>query len=130
MAVAGTYLLSSNVQYSEWLSSLGIPADSVAKMVAAKPKVEITQSGNDLVVKTTVGEKNFTNTITVGKESKATLPGGVEYTMNLTLTGSTLKGTWSMGGKSGDASVKFTASGATQSMTLGDITAKRVYTRQ
>ena len=68
-----------------WGSSLalssGVPADVITRLENAKPQLEITQSGNDLVMKTIAGDKNFTNTITLGKESKAGVPGGMEYTV-------------------------------------------------
>ncbi|TOF85603.1 hypothetical protein CGJ15_25850, partial [Vibrio parahaemolyticus] len=130
MSIAGTYVHSSNELYSEWLTALGVPADSLAKLVAAKPTLEVSQSGNQIVVKTTAGDKNFTNTIKLGEDSKAELPGGIEYTVNMTKSGSSLEGTWTMGGKTGKATVTFTDSGVTQTMALGDVTAKRVYTRQ
>ena len=34
------------------------------------------------MVKTIAGDKDFTNTITLGKDSKAGLPGGIEYTVS------------------------------------------------
>lgn len=60
----------------------GIPAENAARLVAAKPQLEVTQNGNDVVVKTVAGDKSFTNTINLGQESKATLPGGIEYTVS------------------------------------------------
>ncbi|XP_071549743.1 uncharacterized protein [Panulirus ornatus] len=132
MSISGTYVLTSNENYSEWLTGLGVPADTVAKMVAAQPRMEVKEEeGTEaLHIKTIVGEKEFENTLHMGSDSKATLPGGIEFTLNLTLSGSTIKGTWALGSKSGQASVVMTASGATQTMTLGDVTAKRHYTRQ
>lgn len=59
----------------------GIPADNIARLEKAKPQLEITHNGNQVVVKTVVGDKNFTNTITLGQDSKASLPGGIEYTV-------------------------------------------------
>ncbi|KAK3879741.1 hypothetical protein Pcinc_015727 [Petrolisthes cinctipes] len=129
MSVSGSYTLATNDKYSEWLSQVGLPADSIAKLVAAKPILEISHNGNTATVKTIAGDKNFTNTITLGQDSKASLPGGIEYTLNMNLSGSTLSGTYNFGGKTGTASVEFTASGANQTMTLGGVTAKRVYTR-
>ncbi|XP_042889998.1 uncharacterized protein LOC122264946 [Penaeus japonicus] len=50
--------------------------------------------------------------------------------VNLSQSGNTLKGTWSMGGKSGDACVEVTASNLVQTMSLGGVKAKRVYNRK
>ncbi|XP_045607490.1 fatty acid binding protein 1-B.1 [Procambarus clarkii] len=130
MSVAGTYVLTSNENYLEWLTALGVPAERVTRMVAVKPKVVVSVTGSEVVVKTEAGDKSFTNTINLGKDSKAELPGGIEYVVNLSLSGSKLEGTWNLGDKSGTALVEFTASGATQTVVLGDITAKRVYSRQ
>uniref|UniRef100_A0A2P2IE43 Fatty acid binding protein 10 n=1 Tax=Hirondellea gigas TaxID=1518452 RepID=A0A2P2IE43_9CRUS len=130
MSVAGKYVFESNENYSEWLTGVGIPADVAAKMAAAKPTLEVSQSCNDVSIKTVAGDKNFTNTITLGKDSKTTLPGGIEYTVNMTLSGTTLKGTYNFLGKSGEASVEISAAGLVQKMTLGDVTAKRTYKRQ
>ncbi|MDK2413143.1 fatty acid binding protein 1-B.1 [Penaeus vannamei] len=130
MSLAGTYEYASNENYSEWLSAVGIPAEYVAKMVAAKPVLEVSQNGNVVTIKTVAGDKSFTNTIKLGEESKASLPGGVEYTVSLSQSGNTLKGTWAMGGKSGDACVEVTGSNLIQSMSLGGVKAKRVYNRK
>jgi len=130
MSIAGTYEYASHENYSEWLSAVGVPAENVARMVAAKPVLEVTHAGDVVTIKTIAGDKNFTNTLNLGKDSKATLPGGIEYTVNLALSGSTMKGKWSMGGKSGDASVEVTPAGLTQSMSIGGVTAKRVYSRK
>ncbi|KAK8378775.1 hypothetical protein O3P69_009473 [Scylla paramamosain] len=130
MSIAGKYVLSSNENYGEWLAAVGIPADRIARLEQAKPQLEVSQNGNDLMVKTIAGDKDFTNTITLGKDSKAGLPGGIEYTLNMNLSGSTLTGTFNMAGKTGNATVEFTAAGITQTMTCCGKTAKRVYTRQ
>ncbi|XP_050730358.1 fatty acid-binding protein, liver-like [Eriocheir sinensis] len=130
MSITGKYVLSGNEKYADWLSAVGIPADLAAKLEAAKPSLDVTQSGNDIVIKTTAGDKNFTNTITLGKESQATLPGGIEYTVKLTLSGTTLNGTWDFGGKTGTATVEFTADGVTQTMIYNNIASKRIYSRQ
>ncbi|KAG0712212.1 Fatty acid-binding protein, liver [Chionoecetes opilio] len=130
MSIPGIYVLSSNEKYAEWLAAVGIPADAIARLEKAKPQLTVTHTGDQVVVKTVAGDKNFTNTITLGQESKAGLPGGLEYTMTLTLSGSKLTGTYSMAGKTGNASVEFTAAGAVQTMSQGGTTAKRVYTRQ
>ncbi|XP_068222486.1 fatty acid-binding protein, intestinal-like [Palaemon carinicauda] len=130
MSLTGTYAFESNENYAEWLAAVGIPADSAAKMAAAKPSLEVNHSGDTVTVKTIAGDKNFTNTINLGKDSKATLPGGVEYTVNLTLSGNNLKGSYNFLGKSGDASVEVTGTGLVQKMTCNGITSKRTYKRQ
>ncbi|XP_064081467.1 fatty acid-binding protein 2, liver-like [Macrobrachium nipponense] len=130
MSLNGTFVLESNENYSEWLSAIGIPADNAARMAAAKPTLEVSQSGDNVTIKTIAGDKTFTNTIALGKDSKATLPGGVEYSVNMTLSGSSLKGTYSFMGKSGEASVEISGSSLVQKMTCGGVTAKRTYKRQ
>nr|XP_053651725.1 uncharacterized protein LOC128701830 [Cherax quadricarinatus] len=114
MSIAGTYVHSSNELYSEWLTALGVPPDSAAKLTAAKPTLEVSQSGDQVVVKTTAGDKNFTNIITPGQDSKTELAGGLKYTVNLTKSGSSLEGKWMMGDKNGKVSVTFTNAGITQ----------------
>merc|ERR1739842_238409 len=83
-AIAGTYLLDTNENYDAWLTAVGMPEENMKRMVAAKPTMEISVNGGELTVNTKAGDKSFSNTITSGKESKATLPGGVEYTVTLT----------------------------------------------
>merc|ERR1712035_234323 len=119
MSISGKYVHTSNENYGEWLTAMGIPAEHIAKLEAAKPQLEITHSGDQVIVKTIAGDKNFSNTITLGQDSKASLPNGLEYSINMTRSGSTLSGTYCMAGKSGNASIEFTAAGATQIMSVG-----------
>merc|ERR1712212_894470 len=100
------------------------------RMVAAKPTMEISVNGGELTVNTKAGDKSFTNTITSGKESKATLPGGIEYSITLTASGSTAKGTFNFLGVPGTVVCAFTDAGFTQTVNASSVTAVRVYKRQ
>ncbi|CAL4062203.1 unnamed protein product [Meganyctiphanes norvegica] len=130
MSIAGTYVLESNSNYDAWLSAVGMPEENMKRMVAAKPIMEVAVSGSTVTVTTKANDKEFTNTITSGKESKASLPGGIDYSVNLTVSGSTIKGTFNFLGKPGNAELVFTAAGFSQTVTAAGVTAKRVYKRQ
>merc|ERR1712142_90735 len=130
MSIAGTYLLDSNDNYDKWLTAVGMPEENMKRMVAAKPTLEITVSGDEITVNTKAGDKSFSNTITNGKESKATLPGGVEYSITLTASGDTAKGTFNFLGKPGTVVCAFTDAGFTQTVNASGVTAVRVYKRQ
>merc|ERR1712212_1351589 len=45
-SIAGTYEYASHSNYSEWLTAVGVPAENVARMVGAKPVLEVTQAGD------------------------------------------------------------------------------------
>merc|ERR1711874_492951 len=107
-SIAGTYTLESNDNYDAWLAVVG----------------------DQLTIDTRAGDKSFSNTITNGKDSKATLPGGVDYTVCLTASGSEVKGTFNFLGKPGNAECVFTDAGFTQTMTAAGVTTKRTYKRQ
>merc|ERR1712243_82933 len=130
MSIAGTYVLESNDNYDAWLTAVGMPEENRKRMVGAKPTIKLSVAGDQITVETSAGDKSFSNTITSGKESKATLPGGVDYTVCLTASGSEVKGTFNFLGKPGNAECVFTAAGFTQTVTAAGVTAKRTYKRQ
>jgi len=62
----------------------GVPAELAAKMVAAKPTLEVNRADDSVTVKTFAGDKCFTNTITFGKDSLVDLS-GFKYTVRICL---------------------------------------------
>jgi len=130
MSINGTFVLDSSDNYDVWLLAVGVPEEKMKQMVAAKPKMEISVSGDQLSANITIGEESFSSTITSGKESKAALPGGLEFTVNLAIADNVAKGTFIFLGKSGDAELVFTDEGFTQTVTAEGVTMKRIYKRQ
>merc|ERR1711970_190613 len=126
----GTFVLSSNENYDAFLKAVGIPDELAAKMLAAKPTVEIKGSGGGGITMTIkAGDKSFTNTVTWGVDSPQELA-GLKYTVNVKplADGSGHAGTIvTPGGKSGTIEVKKTADGYCQCITLGGVSCKRNY---
>ena len=55
-----------------------MPADIAARMCAAEPTLEVTKTDSGVTVKTTSGDKVFTNSVVYGQES-ATDIAGLKY---------------------------------------------------
>merc|ERR1712215_622145 len=107
----GTFVLESMENYDVWLTAVGVPEDKMKLMCLAKPKMDITANGDQLSANITIGEESFTSSITSGQESKALLPGGLEFLVNLTITDNVAKGTFTFLGKSGTAELVFSDAG-------------------
>merc|ERR1711942_91503 len=91
MSINGTFVLESMDNYDVWLLAVGVPEDKMKMMVAAKPKMEISVTGDQLSANITIGEESFSSTITSGKESKAAIPGRLEFTVNLAIADNVAK---------------------------------------
>ncbi|XP_018022429.1 fatty acid-binding protein, liver [Hyalella azteca] len=129
MSVTGTFVLSSNENYEAWLQAAGIPADTATRLAAAKPTLEVTKGDNTVTVKTTSGDKVFSNTVTYGQDSEADIA-GLKYFVNAEPTSNGYKGTIKLGSKTGTISVENNATGFVQTTTIEGVTAKRFYTKQ
>merc|ERR1711872_52454 len=116
----GKFVLKSNENYDAFLKTIGVPADLAAKMVAAVPKLDVSRSGTGLTVKTTAGDKVFSNTIEYGKDSVVDVA-GLKYTINVKETADGYSGTMVLGGKNGTVSVEKTADGSCQTMSIGGV---------
>merc|ERR1712212_16634 len=125
----GNFVLKSNENYDAFLKTIGVPAELAAKMVAAVPKLEVSRTGSGLTLKTTAGDKVFSNTIEYGKDCVVDVA-GLKYTINVNETATGYSGTMVMGGKSGTVSVEKTADGSCQTMNIGGVIVKRHYKKE
>ncbi|KAF2365531.1 Calycin [Trinorchestia longiramus] len=129
MSLAGTYILSSNENFEAWLKAAGGSDEQVSKAMKVKLTLVIADTASGITVTTKAGDKEFTNTITYGQESAMEV-GGVKYTMNVSKTASGYEGTISAKDKTGKVSCSVSGSTLTRTFTLGDVTAKRIFTKQ
>merc|ERR1712212_979293 len=125
----GNFVLKSNENYDAFLKTIGVPAELAAKMVAAVPKLEVSRTGSGLTIKTTAGDKVFSNTIEYGKDCVVDVA-GLKYTINVKETATGYSGTMVMGGKSGTVCVEKTADGSCQTMSIGGVVTKRHYKKE
>merc|ERR1712142_462502 len=128
--ITGTYLHESNDNYEAWLTAMGMPEEQRTLMMASKPTMEMALNGDQVTANIKSGDQSISNVLTSGKESSATLPGGIEIKVVLTATENTLKGTFDIMGKKGEADCVFNAEGFTQTVTSEGVTCKRIYKRQ
>lgn len=63
---------------------IGVPADTAARMSAAKPTNEVTKTDTGVTVKTTSGDKVFTNSVVFGQDSQTDI-GGLKYIVSVHL---------------------------------------------
>merc|ERR1712055_40448 len=129
MSLDGKFVLQCNDNYDAWLKAVGVPDEIAAKMCAAKPCLEVCKTDSGMTVKTTSGDKVFTNTVDYGKDSLTDIA-GLKYTLNVNQTSTGYNGTIKLGSKCGTFTAEACDSGFIQTVTVDGVTAKRTYKRQ
>ncbi|KAF2365529.1 Calycin [Trinorchestia longiramus] len=129
MTLTGKFVHVSNDNYEPWLISIGIPAEAAAKYNAAKPHLEVTKSETGIVVKTTAGDKVFSNSVVFGQDSEIDIA-GLKYTVNVQAVETGFNGTVKFGGKSGTFTIEKTSNGFVQTVVIDGVTAKRTYNKE
>merc|ERR1711872_364414 len=98
-------------------------------LLVYSPNLDVSRSSTGLTVKTTAGDKVFSNTIEYGKDSVVDVA-GLKYTINVKETPDGYSGTMVLGGKNGTVSVEKTADGSCQTMSIGGVVTKRHYKKE
>ncbi|KFR10828.1 fatty acid-binding protein, liver [Opisthocomus hoazin] len=126
MSFTGKYELQSQENFEPFMKALGLPDEKIQKGKDLKSITEIVQDGNKFKITVTTGSKVLHNEFTIGEECEMEMLSGekvkglVQMEGNNRLIG-TVKGLKSVSELNGDT--------ITHTMTMGDLTYKRVSKR-
>ncbi|NXB99672.1 FABPL protein, partial [Orthonyx spaldingii] len=126
MSFTGKYELQSQENFEAFMRALGLPEDQIQKGKDIKSVSEIVQDGKKFKVTVTTGSKVLKNEFTVGEECELELLNGEKAKALVQMEGDNklvaqVKGMKSVTELNGDI--------LTHTMTLGDLTIKRVSKR-
>uniref|UniRef100_A0A8C3E013 Fatty acid-binding protein, liver n=2 Tax=Corvus moneduloides TaxID=1196302 RepID=A0A8C3E013_CORMO len=126
MSFTGKYELQSQENFEPFMKALGLPEDQIQKGKDIKSISEIVQDGKKFKVTVTTGTKVMKNEFTIGEESELEMLNGEKVKAVVQMEGDNklvtqLKGMKSVTELNGDT--------ITHTMTLGDLTFKRVSKR-
>ncbi|NWI96963.1 FABPL protein, partial [Pitta sordida] len=126
MSFTGKYQLQSQENFEPFMKALGLPDDQIQKGKDLKSTTEIVQDGKKFKVTVTTGSKVMTNEFTIGEESEIELLNGEKAKALVQMEGNNklianVKGMKSVTELNGDT--------ITHTMTLGDLTCKRISKR-
>ncbi|NXD34916.1 FABPL protein, partial [Copsychus sechellarum] len=126
MSFAGKYQLQTQENFEPFMRALGLPEEEIQKGKDLKSISEIEQDGKKFKVTVTTGSKVLKNEFTIGEESEIQLLNGEKAKVVVQLEGNNklvtqVKGMKSVTEVNGDI--------ITHTMTMGDLTFKRVSKR-
>ncbi|XP_062349528.1 fatty acid-binding protein, liver [Cinclus cinclus] len=126
MSFAGRYELQSQENFEPFMRALGLPEEEIQKGKDLKSISEIVQDGKKFKVTVTTGSKVVKNEFTIGEESEIELLNGEKAKVVVQMEGNNklvtqVKGMKSVTEVNGDT--------ITYTMTMGDLTLKRVSKR-
>ncbi|XP_014731737.1 PREDICTED: fatty acid-binding protein, liver [Sturnus vulgaris] len=126
MSFAGKYQLQSQENFEPFMRALGLPEDEIQKGKDLKSISEIVQDGKKFKITVTTGSKVVKNEFTIGEESEIELLNGEKAKVVVQMEGDNklvtqVKGMKSVTEVNGDI--------ITYTMTMGDLTLKRVSKR-
>ncbi|NXI80162.1 FABPL protein, partial [Rhipidura dahli] len=126
MSFTGKYELQSQENFEPFMKALGLPEDQIQKGKDIKSISEIVQDGKKFKVTVTTGSKVMKNEFTIGEESELEMLNGEKVKAVVQMEGNNklvtqVKGMKSVTELNGDI--------ITHTMTLGDLTFKRVSKR-
>ncbi|NXC84290.1 FABPL protein, partial [Cercotrichas coryphoeus] len=126
MSFAGKYQLQTQENFEPFMRALGLPEEEIQKGKDLKSISEIEQDGKKFKVTVTTGSKVLKNEFTIGEESEIQLLNGEKTKAVVQLEGNNklvtqVKGMKSVTEINGDI--------ITHTMTMGDLTFKRVSKR-
>ncbi|NXC60423.1 FABPL protein, partial [Aleadryas rufinucha] len=126
MSFTGKYELQSQENFEPFMKAIGLPEDQIQKGKDLKSVSEIVQDGKKFKVTVTTGTKVLKNEFTIGEESEIELLNGEKAKAVVQMEGNNklvtqVKGMKSVTELNGDT--------ITHTMTLGDLTFKRVSKR-
>ncbi|KAK2539104.1 Fabp1 [Columba guinea] len=126
MSFTGKYQLQSQENFEPFMKALGLPDEQIQKGKDLKSITEIVQDGKHFKVTVTTGSKVIHNEFTIGQEYDMELMTGEKAKAIVQMEGDnkligTAKGVQSVTELNGDT--------ITNTMTIGDITCKRISKR-
>ncbi|NXA75040.1 FABPL protein, partial [Thryothorus ludovicianus] len=125
MSFTGKYELQHQENFEPFMKALGLPDDEIQKGKDLKSISEIVQDGKKFKVTVTTGSKVLKNEFTIGEESEIQMLNGRKTKAVVQMEGNKLitqvKGMKSVTELNGDT--------ITHTMTMGDLTFKRVSKR-
>ncbi|KFP77729.1 PREDICTED: fatty acid-binding protein, liver [Acanthisitta chloris] len=126
MSFTGKYELQSQENFEPFMKALGLPEEQIQKGKDIKSISEIVQDGKKFKVTVTAGTKVMKNEFTIGEECEMEMLTGEKVKAVVQMEGNnklvtTLKGLKSVTELNGDT--------ITHTMTMGDLTCKRVSKR-
>ncbi|NWX35514.1 FABPL protein, partial [Notiomystis cincta] len=126
MSFSGKYQLQHQDNFEPFMKALGVPEDMIQKGKDLKSISEIVQDGKKFTITVTTGSKVLKNEFTLGEESEIELVNGEKVKAVVQLEGNNklvteVKGMKSVTELNGDT--------ITHTMTMGDLTYKRVSKR-
>ncbi|NXK90406.1 FABPL protein, partial [Formicarius rufipectus] len=126
MSFTGKYELQSQENFEPFMKALGLPDDQIQKGKDLKSTTEIVQDGKKFKVTVTTGSKVLKNEFTIGEECEIEMLSGEKAKGIVQMEGNNklianVKGLKSITELNGDT--------ITHTMTLGDLTCKRVSKR-
>ncbi|NWT14664.1 FABPL protein, partial [Vireo altiloquus] len=126
MSFTGKYELQSQENFEPFMKALGLPEDQIQKGKDLKSISEIVQDGKKFKITVTTGAKVLKNEFTIGEECELEMLNGEKAKAVVQMEGNNklitqVKGMKSVTELNGDT--------ITHTMTLGDLTFKRVSKR-
>ncbi|NXR63866.1 FABPL protein, partial [Rhadina sibilatrix] len=126
MSFTGKYELQSQENFEPFMRALGLPEDKIQKGKDLKSISEIVQDGKKFTVTVTTGSEVIKNQFTIGEESEIQMMNGEKAKVVVHMEGNNrlvteVKGMKSVTELNGDL--------ITYTMTMGDLTLKRVSKR-
>ncbi|NXS85577.1 FABPL protein, partial [Erpornis zantholeuca] len=126
MSFTGKYELQSQENFEPFMKALGLPEDQIQKGKDLKSVSEIVQDGKKFKITVTTGSKVLKNEFTIGEECELEMLNGEKAKAVVQMEGNNklvtqVKGMKSVTELNGDT--------ITHTMTLGDLTFKRVSKR-
>ncbi|NXW84899.1 FABPL protein, partial [Alopecoenas beccarii] len=126
MSFTGKYQLQSHENFEPFMKAIGLPDEQIQKGKDLKSITEIVQDGKNFKITTTTGSKVLHNEFTIGQECDMELMTGEKVKALIQMEGDnkligSIKGLQSVTELNGDT--------ITHTMTIGDITYKRISKR-
>ncbi|NXB74913.1 FABPL protein, partial [Donacobius atricapilla] len=126
MSFTGKYELQSQENFEPFMRALGLPEDQIQKGKDLKSISEIVQDGKNFTITVTTGSKVIKNQFIIGEESEIEMLNGEKVKVVVQMEGNNkliaqMKGMKSTTELNGDI--------ITHTMTMGDLTLKRVSKR-
>ncbi|XP_032916768.1 fatty acid-binding protein, liver-like [Catharus ustulatus] len=126
MSFSGKYQLQSQENFEPFMRALGLPEEEIQKGKDLKSISEIVQDGKKFKITITTGSKVVKNEFTIGEESEIQLLNGEKAKVVVQMEGNNKLITEVKGMK---AVTELNGDTITYTMTMGDLTLKRVSKR-
>ncbi|TRZ19107.1 hypothetical protein HGM15179_007946 [Zosterops borbonicus] len=126
MSFTGKYELQSQENFEPFMRAIGLPEDQIQKGKDLKSTTEIVQDGKKFSMTITTGSKVIKNQFTIGEENEVELMNGQKVKVMVQMEGNNKLVAESKGMKS---VTELNGDIITYTMTVGDITLKRVSKR-